>query len=151
MVLLILYTDIDYELFIMKRQALTIQYFTDTTNKETYKNWSKSMIKAGYSEAYTRSNGYKLRDKVGIKEKIAENEAQQRKDHKVTRQLKIDLSWKNFLNAKTDTMRKFWWEEHGKLSQDYVTKTETKSETVIKDQQADEVFDMLSQYDRNNN
>ena len=134
-----------------KRQKLFIQYYTDRTDKETCGNATKSALKAGYSASRAASQGSSLLKNPTISQQIAIIEKNEADKYKATRDSKIELAWKNYINATSTTEKKFWWREHGELSGDYVQRVESKNENIYKEETEQQISDAIRDQLRNIN
>jgi len=115
----------------LKRLELSIEYFANITSP-TRGNWSQSMIKAGYKEAYAAKKGWLLMDKEGVRAKIETVYQDSLNITQKSREEKRALAWNNYVQAKTDRDKQFWWQEVCKLDGDYIIKQEITTEDKTK-------------------
>lgn len=132
-----------------KREKLFVLAYTDTTCPKTYENATQSALKSGYSDRNARSQGCKMLKKPTLAQQIHEIQRVYKENSKATRGKKIQMAWINFLAAKPPKEKEFWWKEHGLLSGDYITKTESTTE-VKYNQDANTGKEIISHINRLN-
>jgi len=98
-----------------KRQQLFVQYYLDRSNKETFENGTNSALRAGYSPGRAASQGSWLTKQPHIREEIARYRKAEENKWEITKEQAIQEARYNFLNAKTDTMKKYWNDIYLKL------------------------------------
>ena len=114
-----------------RKQKLFVFHFTDRTNPKTYDNATQSAIAAGYSDRRAASQGSNLLDEPSIITEIARITQEQEINSRKSREEKAQIAWGQFLNAKTDADKRFWWREHGELSSHYIQRQEITQESRI--------------------
>lgn len=111
---------------------------------ETRGNRYRSAIKAGYSESYAKGSVKNLFENKRMQERIKQLQEEKKSLANVTLEDKIKMAWENYETAESSADRKFWWEEHGKLSGDYVQRTKNENTTKIVEEEYDYINEQIS-------
>lgn len=130
----------------MGSQKMEDAAYNYVCNPDTRGNRYKSAVLAGYSETYARGSIKRLFENAFMKERIKQLQEEKRVKANVTLEEKIEMAWQNYQEAISPADRKFWWEEHGKLSGDYVQRTQNKNENTTKiiEEEYDFINDQLT-------
>lgn len=115
----------------LKRISLKIKRFIDfytTPGTKQFGNGTKSAIYAGYSPKRASSQGSVLLADPLVKAEIERIRAENKEKTEKTREEKAEIAWNNYMEAKAASDKRFWWEEHGKLSGHYITKSMVTTE-----------------------
>lgn len=120
-----------------KRQQLFVQYYLNKTDLETYHNATKSAQKAGYSLKTAYSTGSRLLKEAEIKALIDNSNLNDEEKYRISKEQAIVEARKNFEEASTPGMKKFWWEQWAGLQGWDVKKFENKNtqEVTVKTQE----------------
>ena len=126
-----------------KRLKDFARYYAEP-GSDTHNNAYRSAIKAGYAERYAFGNSYKLVEKNGVREIIAEIEKNIEEQARKTAKEKAKIAWQNYLEARSkgrDRDAQKWFREHGELQGDYIVKQEITAENTlrIKETEAQEI------------
>ena len=117
-----------------RKQTEFVRCYTDI-GKEWAGNATQSALKAGYSQRTAYSIGARLLKHAEIMDKIEQIESDRDKRYKVSKEDAIVEARKNYGEAKTDSMKKYWHDKWVKLQGWEVQKQEIIQDIHIEKQQ----------------
>ena len=112
-----------------KRQKLFVRCYTSRADAKCFGNATQSAIKAGYSERTGYVHGCKLLKLAKIKEAISVIEQAEQEQFNITKEDAMLEARSNYLEALTDTMKKYWNDIYLKLKGWDVQKIDIKDTT----------------------
>lgn len=135
------------------REQSFINNFFDKGNKETYGKYRPSALKAGYSAATSAGASVWVKKSKKLSEEIARRIAEGEKKESLVRSKAIDEARSEYLNAKSEKMKQFWYKMWVDLNGWLVQKIETKTDDgQVKEEVqravADEIRLMLKNEDK---